>query len=127
MNLRGLANKYTRLTNNNIQVNWVQSTGYVTDSAGKRVPTTITLTVDAQVQALSTSDLKHIDGLNITGVMRTVYLYGNAAGVVRADQIGGDILRFPEVPNGTIRNWLITQVVETWPDWCHVIVTLQQD
>jgi len=115
------------LTNNNIQVNWVQSTGYVTDSAGKRVPTTITLTVEAQVQALSTSDLKHIDGLNITGVMRTVYLYGNAAGVVRADQIGGDILRFPEVPNGTIRNWLITQVVETWPDWCHVIVTLQQD
>jgi len=127
MNLRGLANKYTRLTNNNIQVNWVQSTGYVTDSAGKRVPTTITLTVEAQVQALSTSDLKHIDGLNIMGVMRTVYLYGNAAGVVRADQIGGDILRFPEVPNGTIRNWLITQVVETWPDWCHVIVTLQQD
>jgi len=127
MNLRGLANKYTRLTNNNIQVNWVQSTGYVTDSAGKRVPTTITLTVEAQVQALSTSDLKHIDGLNITGVMRTVYLYGNAAGVVRADQIGGDILRFPEVPNGTIRNWLITQVVETWSDWCHVIVTLQQD
>ena len=125
--MRGLANKYTRLTNNNIQVNWVQSTGYVTDSAGKRVPTTITLTVEAQVQALSTSDLKHIDGLNITGVMRTVYLYGNAAGVVRADQIGGDILRFPEVPNGTIRNWLITQVVETWPDWCHVIVTLQQD
>jgi len=127
MNLRGLANKYTRLTNNNIQVNWVQSTGYVTDDAGKRVPTSITLTVDAQVQALSTSDLQHIDGLNITGVMRTVYLYGNAAGVVRADQIGGDILRFPEVPNGTIRNWLITQVVETWSDWCHVIVTLQQD
>ena len=127
MNLRGLANKYTRLTNNNIQVNRVQSTGYVTNDAGKRVPTSFTLTVDAQVQALSTSDLQHIDGLNITGVMRTVYLYGNAAGVVRADQIGGDILRFPEVPNGTIRNWLITQVVETWPDWCHVIVTLQQD
>ena len=127
MNLRGLANKYTRLTNNNIQVNWVQSTGYVTDDAGRRTPTTITLTVDAQVQALSTSDLQHTDGLNMTGVMRTVYLYGNAAGVVRADQIGGDILRFPEVPNGTVRNWLITKVVETWSDWCHVIVTLQQD
>ena len=127
MNLRGIANQYTRLTNNNIQVNWVQSTGYVTDDAGRRTPTTITLTVDAQVQALSTSDLQHTDGLNMTGVMRTVYLYGNAAGVVRADQIGGDILRFPEVPNGTVRNWLITKVVETWSDWCHVIVTLQQD
>jgi hypothetical protein len=127
MNLRGLVNKYTQITNKNIQINWIQSTGYTTNDAGKRVPTTITLTVQAQVQALSASDLKHVDGLNITGVMRSVYMYGNAAGVVRADQIGGDILVFPEVPCGNNRNWLITQVVETWSDWCHVIVTLQQD
>ena len=127
MNLRGIVNNYTRLTNNNIQINWVHSTGYTTNAAGRRTPTTITLTVDAQVQALTASDLKQLDGLNITGVMRTVYLYGNAAGVVRADQIGGDILRFPEIPTGLIRNWVVTQVVETWSDWCHVIVTLQQD
>lgn len=127
MNLRGLANSLTRVTNNNQQINWIQSTGYTTNAAGKRTPTGQTLTVWAQVQALSATDLKHIDGLNITGVMRTVYLYGNAAGVVRADQIGGDILVFPEVPNGTNKNWVVTQVMETWSDWCRVIVTLQQD
>jgi hypothetical protein len=127
MNLRGLVNKYTQVTNPNIQINWIQSTGYTTNAAGKRTPTSITLTVDAQVQALSATDLKHIDGLNITGVMRAVYIYGNAAGVVRADQIGGDILVFPEIPNGTNRNWLVTQVLETWDTWCKVIVTLQQD
>ena len=127
MNLRSLANKYTRLTNNNQQINWIQSTGYTTNGAGKRTPTTITLTVEAQIQALSASDLKHIDSLNITGVMRSVYLYGNAAGVVRVDQIGGDILVFPEVPCGTPRKWLVTQVCETWADWCRVIVTLQND
>jgi len=127
MNLRGIANKYTQVTNKNIPINWVQSTGYVTDDAGKRVPTTITLSVQAQVQALSATDLKHIDGLNMTGVMRSVYMYGNAAGVVRADQIGGDILVFPETPGGCNKNWLVTQVMETWPDWCRVIVTLQQD
>lgn len=126
MNLRSLANRLTQITNPNIQINWIQSTGYTTNSAGKRTPTTLTLTVWAQIQALSATDLKHVDGLNITGVMRSVYLYGNAAGVVRADQIGGDILVFPEVPNGTMRNWVVTQVIETWPDWCHVIVTLQQ-
>ena len=127
MNLRSLVNKYTQITNKNQQINWIQSTGYVTDSAGKRTPTTITLTVEAQIQALSASDLKQVDGLNITGVMRSVYLYGNAAGVVRVDQIGGDILVFPEIPGSTSRNWLVTQVVETWSDWCHVIVTLQKD
>ena len=127
MNPRAIANKFTQLTNKNICVNWVQSTGYTTDDAGKRTPTSITLTVQAQVQALSATDLKHIDGLNITGVMRSVYMYGNVAGVVRADQIGGDILVFSEVPGGTAKNWLVTQVMETWPDWCRVIVTLQQD
>ena len=127
MNLRLLANRITQVTNPNIQINWVQSNGYTTNDAGKRTPKTITLTVDAQVQALSATDLKHIDGLNINGVMRSVYLYGNAAGVVRADQIGGDILVFPEAPNCCNKNWLITQVMETWPDWCHVIVTLQEN
>jgi hypothetical protein len=124
-NVRALANKYIQVTNPNQKINWIQSNGYVTDDAGKRTPKTITLTVDAQIQALSATDLKHIDGLNITGVMRSVYMYGNAAGVVRADQIGGDILVFPEVPGGCNKNWLINQVIETWSDWCHVIVTLQ--
>ena len=127
MNLRGLVNKYTQITNPNIQINWIQSTGYTTNSAGKRTPTNLTLTVKAQVQALDTTNLQHTDGLNITGVMRSVYMFGNAAGVVRADNIGGDILVFPEIPGGCNRNWLITKVVETWSDWCHVIVTLQQD
>lgn len=125
MNLRGMVNKYTQITNPNVCINWIQSTGYVTNNAGKRTPTSITLSVEAQIQALSTSDLEHTDGLNITNVMRTVYLYGNAAGVVRADNIGGDILVFPEIPNSSNKNWLITKVVETWPDWCHVIVSLQ--
>lgn len=124
-NVRALANKYIQITNKNQKINWVQSNGYITDDAGKRTPKTITLTVEAQIQALSATDLKHIDGLNITGVMRSVYMYGNAAGVVRADQIGGDILVFPEVPGGCNKNWLINQVIETWSDWCHVIVTLQ--
>ena len=127
MNLRSMVNGYTQITNPNILINWIQSTGYTTDDAGRRTPTTLMLSVKAQVQALSATDLQHTDGLNITGVMRSVYMYGNAAGVVRADQIGGDILVFPEIPNGRNRNWLITQVVETWSDWCHVIVTLQQD
>jgi hypothetical protein len=127
MNLRGIANKYIQVTNPNQEINWVQSNGYITDDAGKRTPKTITLTVQAQIQALSATDLKHIDGLNINGIMRSVYMYGNAAGVVRADQIGGDILVFPETPESCNKNWLITQVMETWPDWCHVIVTLQQD
>lgn len=127
MNLRGMVNKFTQVTNPNVTINWIQSNGYTTNSAGKRTPQTITLTVQAQIQALSATELDHTDGLNISGVKRSVYMYGNVAGIVRTDKLGGDILVFPEVPNGSDKNWLVTQVNETWPDWCHVIVTLQQD
>lgn len=127
MNVRGLVNPYTGITNCNQQVNWIQSTGYTTNAAGKRTPTSITLTVKAQVQALSSTDLKQIDGLNIQGTLRAVYLYGGAAGVIRANQIGGDILVFPEVKGGTPKNWLISTVLENWTDWTKVIVTLQKD
>lgn len=127
MDVRALVNPYTRMTNYNQQIQWIQSTGYTTNPAGKRTPTTITLTVWAQVQALSGTDLKHTDALNIQGVMRSVYMFGYPAGVIRADQIGGDILVFPELPGATPRNWLVTQVMENWETWSRVIVTLQQD
>lgn len=125
MNLRALANPFTQVVNQNISIPWIQSTGYTTDDNGKRTPTTTTVTAMGQVQAVSGSDLRHMDMLNVTGVMRSVYWYGNLQGVVRVDQQGGDILQFPEVPGGPVRNWLVSQVVETWPDWSHVIVTLQ--
>lgn len=126
MNLRALANPFTQVVNANISIPWIQSTGYTTDINGKRTPTNTTKTLQGQVQAMSATDLRHVDALSITGVMRSVYLYGNVQGIVRADQQGGDILQFPETPGGVMRNWLVTTVVETWSTWCHVIVTLQQ-
>ncbi|MFK2876893.1 hypothetical protein [Rhodanobacter hydrolyticus] len=126
MQLRALVNGYTQVVNQNLQaVPWLQSTGYTTDSNGRRTPMTVTNTGSAQVQAVAGALLRHIDALNITGVLRSVYWYGNLQSVVRTDQQGGDILQFPEIPGGPVRNWLVTTVIETWPDWAHVIVTLQ--
>jgi len=125
MNIRGMANGATSQVNPNQSIAWKQSTGYTSDAAGKRTPSYTSTPVDAQVQGLSASDLKHIDGLNIQGVMRSVVMYGNVQGVNRVNQQGGDILQFPEVPNGTVRDWLVVQVMETWPEWCRVVVVLQ--
>lgn len=126
MNLRPLANALTRVTNSNQDILWLQSFGFTTDAAGKRTPTFAPAqTISAQIQPLSGGDLRHADAQNMQGVLRTVYLYGDVEGVVRADQKGGDILKFPETPGGLQRNWLVNQVMETWPTWCRVIVTLQ--
>ncbi len=125
MNLRGMANSTIQAVNQNQSVIWLQSNGYTTNADGSRTSNEISTTLQGQIQGLSSGDMRHADGLNIQGVMRSVYLYGNIEGVVRADQQGGDILQFPEVANGPIRNWRVFQVMETWPDWCRVLVVLQ--
>lgn len=125
MEIRGIANGAISAINGNQNIVWQKNQGYDTDNAGHRVPRLTNLSVKAQIQAVSAQVLKHIDALNIQGVMRSVYIYGNIQGIVRPDQKGGDILQFPEVPGGTIRNWLVVQVIETWASWGHVVVVLQ--
>lgn len=125
MNIRGTANQSTQVINPNISVTWFQSTGYTTNSAGVQTPTQSTTVIQAQVQGITAQDLKHIDALNIQGVFRSVHMFGNPQGVARVDAKGGDILQFPEIQNGTVRNWKIIHVSETWQEWGRVIVSLQ--
>jgi hypothetical protein len=123
--VRMIANQVSQVTNPNISVTWLKSNGYITSASGARTPTTTSQVISAQVQGLSAEDLKHTDGMNIQGVMRSVHIFGNVQGVVRIDQQGGDILQFPELPGGAIRNWKVIQVMETWPTWSRVLVALQ--
>lgn len=119
MDLRGMANGAIQPVNSNIAVTWARPDGtFLTDPTGRRTANVTTSTVAAQVQALSANDLQHIDGLNIQGVKRAVYMYGDVQGIVRADQKGGDILTFGG------HDWRVVQVLETWPQWCKVVVVM---
>lgn len=130
MDLRLLANSVTQNVNPNIFATLISNTGYTTNDAGKRVPTTTSSTVQIQVQAVDQGLLEHSDALNLEGVMRSVYLYQQAQGAVRATAQGGDILQFPLTFGGANANWLVSRVVEDWhssdAQWTHLIVTLQQ-
>lgn len=126
MNLRALANSYTQKINPNVSIVWRKSTGFTTDQYYHRTPTFSNVTIQAQIQALSGDDLKHIDGLNISGIYRKVYAYGDVESLVRSAQKGGDVLQFAPVAGQTVVSWKIIQVTETWPDWCSVIVCMQE-
>jgi hypothetical protein len=121
MNLHGMVAGAIGIVNPFIQVEIQRSTGYDTAPDGSRTPNFDRLSGPAQVQDLSTDDLKLLAdaGINIQGIRKNVYLNGSWAGVVRAEQTGGDIFNF----NGA--HWLVTMVPEAWPDWCKVIVTMQ--
>jgi hypothetical protein len=130
MNLHGIVRGAIGTVNPDQAVTYRASTGYSTGADGTRTPTyAADVTVSAQVQALSGQDLKHTDFLNIQGVKRAVYLFGNTQGVVRPDVKGGDLLVFPQALGGTPQTWLVVVVLETWnPDrlgWCKVGVVLQ--
>lgn len=125
MKLRSIVNGAIQGINHDRTVTWVQNSGYTTADDGTRTPAQTSVDMRANIQALSGTDLRHMEGLNIQGVMRSVYLYGDVEGIVRAQGKGGDMLQFPMSPGGAVESWLVTQVMETWPRWCRVIVTLQ--
>lgn len=127
INVRGIANRMIQPVNPDTAGVHQRSNGYTTLPSGKRNPIFVSTDVLLQVQAATAAQLKHIENINTESVYRNVRLWGNALGVSRPDVRGGDLLLFPQVPMGTRQTWLVVQVLESWPEWCSLIVCLQND
>jgi hypothetical protein len=128
MNLHGIVSAAIATVNPFVTAMLKRSSGYTTAADGTRTPSFVDVPgVPLQAQALSYTDLQLLDGLNIQGVRRAVYLNGSALGVVRELQVGGDLFVFPAgtFPEGN--TWLVAHVLESWPDWCKCALTLQMD
>jgi hypothetical protein len=127
MNLHGIVSGIISAVNPMTPATLQISTGSTTNAGGVRTPTYgYPQQVSAQIQALTADDLRQLDGLNIQGTKRGIYLMGKLDGLVRVDGKGGDLITFPDGtvwPFGT--TWLTVQVLEQWPDWCKVAATLQ--
>lgn len=124
MNLHAIASGYIAAVNPFIPVSIKVSTGNTIASDGKRVPTyAAPVTVQAQVQPLSYDDMKHLDGLNIQGTRRAIFINGRVDGLVRVSNKGGDLITIASGVNAGV--WLVAIVSEQWPDWCKALVTLQ--
>lgn len=120
MDLRGMANGVTSSVNENTLVSVQRSTGYTTGAGARQVPTyAAAVTGPANIQALSSDDIKQLDGLNIQGTLRAIYLRGVLAGVVRPEGTGGDLVTFNS------QTWLVVKVLESWPNWTKAAICLQ--
>lgn len=95
-----------------------------TASDGSRSPTYArAIDVTAQVQSLSTSDLRKLEGMNIQGSQRAIYLNGMMNAVQRLNQLGGDLVTLQDGST-----WLTTAVLEGWDTgWCKISVVQQLD
>ena len=122
INVRGLANGVTSNVNANVCVSILRSNGYTIGAGRKQIPNyEIVVTGNAQIQALDGADLQKMQGLNMQGVYRAIYLCGNLHGVIRKTGDGGDLIYY----NG--QTWLISKVLETWDTWTKAVICLQVD
>jgi hypothetical protein len=121
MDLRSIANSAASVVNPNVTVSVRRSTGYTSGGAGQRqVPSyAAAISGPAQIQALDGNDLKQLDGLNVQGTIRAIFLRGVLAGTVRPDGTGGDII---DIAGQT---WLVVKVLEGWPTWTKAAIVLQ--
>lgn len=121
MDLRGLANGVTSNVNPNTLVVVRRSTGYTIGAGTRQVPTyAAAVEGPANIQALDANDIKQLDGLNIQGTIRAIYLRGALAGVIRPAGTGGDLVTIA----GQV--WLVVKVLESWPTWTKAAICLQE-
>lgn len=125
MNLHGIVAPAIATVNPFVSATRRRSIGYTTAPDGSRAPTYSDVSVRVQVQALTFTDLQHLDGLNIQGVRRAMYLDGPALAAVRPLQAGGDLFVFPAGTFIEGDTWLVAHMLEEWPDWSKVAITLQ--
>ena len=120
MNLHGLASGAIGVVNPFIPVVIQQSLGtYATLPDGKQVPAYATVNTTGQKQALTGGDVLRLNNLNVQGVTDKMYLNGNFEGLIRATGKGGDLVTFGG------QTYLVSAVLERWPDWCCVALTMQ--
>lgn len=80
--------------------------------------------ISAQVQPISTGDLRKLDALNLQPTNEKIYITGQLNGLNRLFKLGGDLV---VLPNGA--TYLVKAVLEGWVSagWCSVAVVQQND
>ncbi len=126
MNLHSIVAPIISAVNPNVPATLQKSAGYQTMADGTQSPIyEDAQSVTAQIQAMTGGDLRQVEGLNLNGTLRKIYLYGHANATVRVSQKGGDLLTIATPTNTYI--YLINQVMEQWDasGWCACCATLQ--
>ncbi len=122
MNLHRIVSGAIAAVNPHSELTVQISDGYAIGAGGVRTPQyQPPMSAFGQVQPLETGDIAKLDGVAIQGVRRKIYINGQIDGLVRPDKKGGDLI----TTQADGRKWLVVAVLEAWPNWTCVAVTLQ--
>jgi hypothetical protein len=124
MNLHSIVSGAISAVNPSMLVSVQVSTGSVKNADGTRVPTFAPpVNVRAQVQPVTFRDIQQLEGLNLQGIRKAIYLNGEIDGLVRVTNQGGDLITFPD---GSV--WLVVMILEAFnltAGWTKAAIVLQ--
>jgi hypothetical protein len=132
MNLHSIVRGAINSVNADRPALYLASTGNTVNADFSQTPSYAPgLPVRVQIQPLDKEGLRHIDRLNMTGVFRTVYMFGNTQGIVRVQAKGGDLLQFSTFQGEAVQNWKVVEPAGPWNvndgGWTKLVVVLQTD
>jgi len=123
MNLHGIASGVISSVNPMTTAMLSRSVGSTDNPDGTATPSyNPPEAITVQQQAMTQKDLQHMAMLGIQGAFTKFWMDGAVYGAVRGTQSGGDLL-----VDSKGQTWLVSAVLEIWPDWCSVACTLQVD
>jgi hypothetical protein len=132
MNLHGIVRSAIGSVNPDHVALYLASQGATSNADFSQTPTyAVGVPVRIQIQPLDREGLKHVERLNLTGVFRTVYMYGDTQGIVRVQAKGGDLLQFRTFQGEPVQNWKVFEVDGPWNvndgGWTKLYIVLQTD
>lgn len=120
MNLHNIVRGAINVVNADIPVTIHPSAGSTENAAGRTVPAYADpVSAMGQKQPVSGREIERFQQQNIQGVTCKMYLRGNVEAIVRVSDKGGDLLEFQG------QKYIVAAVMERWPDWCCVALTMQ--
>ncbi len=119
MSLLDLANGVISSLNPSVSVTLYQYSGCTQAPGGPRTPTYNVITnVSAQVQELTANEIKHMDDLNMGGLLHNIWCDTVLHALDRTSQLGGDCIGMAD---GTY--WLVVRIKEQFTDgWCSATI-----
>ena len=125
MNLSGLANSVISGVNPNQKAVLKINTGSTVDDSGKVNPCFTEQPITIQPQSLSTADLDHLNLINQQGQFMYAYITGQISAIRRSQGKGAEHVMFTAYGENEPSDWVVKQVVESYPQWCKVLLWRQ--
>lgn len=125
MNLRGIANGIITSVNPNQEAILKINNGYTVDDEGNQIPNLTETPITIQPQSIATPDLEHLNLVSQQGQFLYAYANGQISALRRSLGKGAERIVFTPYGEDVLVEWVVKQVIESYPDWVKVLLWRQ--